>query len=125
RLRSLSTLLPLAPCSACLSAQAYPETPSGRQLVRGTGQNRDAHARAWHETWVEMSDRMIVERATHASLIDVLDRVLDKGVVIDAWVRVSLAGIDLMTLQARIFVASIETYLKQADSVARSGRIAS
>ena len=71
-----------------------------------------------------MSDRMIVERATHASLIDVLDRVLDKGVVIDAWVRVSLAGIDLMTLQARIFVASIETYLKQADSVARSGRIA-
>ncbi|PYR60400.1 MAG: hypothetical protein DMF85_05170 [Acidobacteria bacterium] len=51
---------------------------------------------------------MIVERATHASLIDVLDRVLDKGIVIDAWVRVSLAGIDLMTLQARIFVASIE-----------------
>src|SRR5437762_6593264 len=46
-----------------------------------------------------------------ASLIDVLDRVLDKGIVIDAWVRVSLVGIDLITVEARIVVASIETYL--------------
>ena len=50
---------------------------------------------------------MPVERAAGGtSLIDVLDRVLDKGIVIDAWVRVSLVGIDLITVEARIVVAS-------------------
>ena len=50
---------------------------------------------------------MAVERAPGgSSLIDVLDRVLDKGIVIDAWVRVSLVGIDLVTVEARIVVAS-------------------
>jgi hypothetical protein len=43
-----------------------------------------------------------------ASLIDVLDRVLDKGIVMDAWVRLSLAGIDLITVQSRIAVTSID-----------------
>jgi hypothetical protein len=51
------------------------------------------------------------------SLIDVLDRVLDKGIVIDAWVRISLVGIDLITVEARIVVASIDTYLKYAEAV--------
>ncbi len=51
------------------------------------------------------------------SLVDVLDRVLDKGIVIDAWVRVSLVGIDLITIEARVVVASIETYLKYAEAV--------
>jgi hypothetical protein len=61
---------------------------------------------------------MPVERAAGgASLIDVLDRVLDKGIVIDAWVRVSLVGIDLITVEARIVVASIETYLKYSEAV--------
>lgn len=56
---------------------------------------------------------MAVERAAGGtSLIDVLDRVLDKGIVIDAWVRVSLVGIDLSTVEARVVVASIDTYLK-------------
>jgi hypothetical protein len=54
---------------------------------------------------------------TRASLVDVLDRVLDKGIVIDGWVRVSLVGIDLITVEMRIFVASIETYLKHADDI--------
>ena len=55
---------------------------------------------------------MPVERAPGGtSLIDVLDRVLDKGIVIDAWVRVSLVGIDLITVEARVVVASIDTYL--------------
>ena len=46
---------------------------------------------------------MPVERAAGGtSLIDVLDRVLDKGIVIDAWVRVSLVGIDLITVEARV-----------------------
>ena len=51
------------------------------------------------------------------SLIDVLDRVLDKGIVIDAWVRISLVGIDLITVEARVVVASIDTYLKYAEAV--------
>ncbi len=61
---------------------------------------------------------MPVERASGgSSLIDVLDRVLDKGIVIDAWVRVSLVGIDLITVEARIVVASIDTYLKYSEAV--------
>ena len=56
---------------------------------------------------------MPVERAAGGtSLIDVLDRVLDKGIVIDAWVRVSLVGIDLITVEARVVVASIDTVLE-------------
>ena len=61
---------------------------------------------------------MAVERISGgSSLIDVLDRVLDKGIVIDAWVRISLVGIDLITVEARVVVASIDTYLKYADVV--------
>ena len=61
---------------------------------------------------------MPVERAPGGtSLIDVLDRVLDKGIVIDAYVRVSLVGIDLVTVEARVVVASIETYLKYSEAV--------
>ena len=57
------------------------------------------------------------------SLIDVLDRVLDKGIVIDAWVRVSLVGIDLITVEARIVVASIDTYLKYSEAVGQVGSV--
>ena len=61
---------------------------------------------------------MPVERTSGgSSLIDVLDRVLDKGIVIDAWVRVSLVGIDLLTVEARVVVASIDTYLKYSEAV--------
>ena len=61
---------------------------------------------------------MTVERAAAASsLIDVLDRVLDKGIVIDAWVRVSLIGIDLITIEARVTVASIQTWLRYAPAL--------
>jgi hypothetical protein len=67
---------------------------------------------------------MPVERAAGGtSLIDVLDRVLDKGIVIDAWVRVSLVGIDLITVEARIVVASIDTYLKYSEAVGQSGPV--
>ena len=65
---------------------------------------------------------MAVERAAGGtSLIDVLDRVLDKGIVIDAWVRVSLVGIDLITVEARVVVASIDTYLKYSEAVGAAG----
>jgi hypothetical protein len=64
---------------------------------------------------------MPVERASGGtSLIDVLDRVLDKGIVIDAWVRVSLVGIDLLTVEARIVVASIDTYIKYSEAVSQA-----
>jgi hypothetical protein len=68
---------------------------------------------------------MPVERsAGTTSLIDVLDRVLDKGIVIDAWVRVSLVGIDLITVEARIVVASIDTYLKYSEAVGQVSPVA-
>ena len=50
-------------------------------------------------------------------LVEVVDRILDKGVVIDAWVRVSLVGIELLAIEARIVIASVETYLKYAEAV--------
>lgn len=68
---------------------------------------------------------MAIERTSSSgSLIDVLDRVLDKGIVIDAWVRVSLVGIDLLTVEARVVVASIETYLRFSDAVTQATTIA-
>jgi hypothetical protein len=56
-----------------------------------------------------------------SSLVDVLDRVLDKGIVIDAYVRVTLVGIDLIGVEARIVVASVETYLKYSDQIGAKG----
>ena len=57
-------------------------------------------------------------------MIDVLDRVLDKGIVVDAWMLMSVAGISLVTLEARIVVASIETYLKHASVIGQLGPLA-
>jgi gas vesicle structural protein len=54
-----------------------------------------------------------------SSLADVLDVVLDKGIVIDAYVRVSLVGIELLTIDARIVIASVDTYLRFAEAVNR------
>ena len=68
---------------------------------------------------------MPVERAPGgSSLIDVLDRILDKGIVVDAWVRISLVGIDLITVEARVVIASIDTYLKYAEAVGITGTVA-
>ncbi len=61
---------------------------------------------------------MALERLpNNANVIDVLDRVLEKGIVIDAWVRVSLMGINLITVEARVVVASIQTYLTYAGAL--------
>lgn len=68
---------------------------------------------------------MPVERASGgSSLIDVLDRILDKGIVIDAWIRVSLVGIDLITVEARVVVASIDTYLRYAEALGITSTVA-
>ncbi len=65
-----------------------------------------------------------VERSSgSSSFIEVLDRVLDKGVVIDGWGRVSLVGIDLIHIEGWVVVASIETYLQYADSLGLNPRI--
>jgi len=66
---------------------------------------------------------MEIERTGTSSLIDVLDRVLDKGIVIDAWVRLSLMGIDLITVEARIVVASIATYLQYYPAIEEASRV--
>src|SRR5262245_61061950 len=64
-------------------------------------------------------ERVTVERAgTGGSIVEVLDHVLDKGIVIDAWVRVALIGIDLITVEARVVVASIQTYLESSEALA-------
>ena len=61
-----------------------------------------------------------VQRAPNPSgLADVLDLILDKGLVIDLYVRVSLVGIELLTIDARIVVASVDTYLRFAEAVNR------
>jgi hypothetical protein len=52
-------------------------------------------------------------------LVEVLDRVLDKGVVIDVWARVSVVGIELLTVEARIVVASVDTFLHYAEEIAK------
>jgi gas vesicle structural protein len=54
-----------------------------------------------------------------SGLADVLDLILDKGLVIDLYVRVSLVGIELLTVDARIVVASVDTYLRFAEAVGR------
>src|SRR5215211_5343719 len=56
---------------------------------------------------------------TPSGLADVLDLILDKGLVIDLYVRVSLIGIEILTIDARIVVASVDTYLRFAEAVGR------
>jgi hypothetical protein len=60
-----------------------------------------------------------LERPAPSSLADVIDTILDKGLVIDAYVRVSLVGIELLTIDARIVIASVDTYLRFAEAVNR------
>ena len=60
-----------------------------------------------------------LQRPRPSGLADVIDVILDKGLVVDAFVRVSLAGIELLTVDARIVVASVDTYLRFAHAVNR------
>ena len=60
-----------------------------------------------------------LERPAPSSLADVIDTILDKGLVIDIYVRVSLVGIELLTIDARIVIASVDTYLRFAEAVNR------
>jgi hypothetical protein len=60
-----------------------------------------------------------VQRSSSSGLADVLDILLDKGLVIDVFLRVSLVGIELLTVDARIVIASVDTYLRFAEAVNR------
>ncbi len=61
---------------------------------------------------------MAVEKSiASSSLVEVVHRILDKGIVIDAWVRISLVGIELLAIEARVVIASVETFLKYAEAV--------
>jgi 4-hydroxy-3-methylbut-2-enyl diphosphate reductase IspH len=59
-----------------------------------------------------------IQKSTDSSsLAEVVDRILDKGIVIDVWIKVSLVGIELLSIEARIVIASVETYLKYAEAI--------
>jgi hypothetical protein len=61
---------------------------------------------------------MPVEKAiASSSLVEVLDRILDKGIVIDAWIRISAVGIEVLAIEARVVIASVETYLRYAEAI--------
>ena len=58
-------------------------------------------------------------RPSSSSLAEVLDRILDKGVVVDVWARVSLVGIEILTVEARVVVASVDTFLHYAKEISK------
>ena len=58
-------------------------------------------------------------RPNVSSLAEVLDRILDKGAVIDIWARVSLVGIEILTVEARVVVASVDTFLHYAREITK------
>jgi hypothetical protein len=61
---------------------------------------------------------MAIEKSiASSSLAEVIDRILDKGVVVDAFVRIALVGIELIAIEARVVIASVETWLKYAEAV--------
>jgi hypothetical protein len=70
-------------------------------------------------TAVTQSRNRYLDRPAPSSLADVIDTILDKGLVIDIYIRVSLVGIELLTIDARIVIASVDTYLRFAEAVNR------
>jgi len=62
---------------------------------------------------------MVAQSPDVSSLAEVLDRILDKGIVVDAWVRVSLVGIELLTVEARVVIASVDTFLHYAEEITK------
>ena len=62
---------------------------------------------------------MVAQSPDSGSLAEVLDRILDKGLVVDAWARASLVGIEILTIEARVVVASVDTYLRYAEEITK------
>jgi len=59
----------------------------------------------------------VMNSTDSSSLAEVVDRILDKGIVVDLWLKISLVGIELLSVEARIVIASVETYLKYAEAI--------
>jgi len=62
---------------------------------------------------------MAMHTPESSSLAEVLDRILDKGVVVDVWARVSIVGIEILTVEARVVVASVDTFLHYAEEITK------
>ncbi len=67
----------------------------------------------------------VMKSTDSSSLAEVVDRILDKGIVIDAWLKVSLVGIELLSVEARVVIASVETYHKSAEAIGLTATAAS
>jgi len=88
---------------------------TGRFRADAEGENRGVMAIATHGTAANYLQRA----PSPSGLADVIDLILDKGLVIDAYVRVAVIGIELITIDARIVIASVDTYLRFAEAVNR------
>jgi hypothetical protein len=67
----------------------------------------------------EVKNEMVTATPNASSLAEVLDRILDKGVVIDIWARASLVGIEILTVESRVVVASVDTFLHYSEEMAK------
>jgi hypothetical protein len=98
--------------SRIYAARILGEGPSNEHLVA------DAR-KVTGMTVTQRAPNRYLERPAPSSLADVIDTILDKGLVIDIYIRVSLVGIELLTIDARIVIASVDTYLRFAEAVNR------
>jgi len=62
---------------------------------------------------------MVTQSPDVSSLAEVLDRILDKGIVVDLWARISLVGIEILTIESRVVVASVDTFLHYAEEITK------
>ena len=62
---------------------------------------------------------MVTQSPDISSLAEVVDRILDKGIVVDVWARVSLVGIEILTIEARVVAASVDTFLHYAEEITK------
>ena len=62
---------------------------------------------------------MVTQSPAVSSLAEMLDRILDKGVVVDLWARVSLVGIEILTVEARVVIAGVDTFLHYAEEITK------
>jgi len=62
---------------------------------------------------------MVARTPDSSGLAEVLDRILDKGIVIDVWARVNLVGIEILTVEARVVIACVDTFLHYAEEITK------
>ena len=91
----------------------------GSRRNAGTGKRANRRTSSTHlaDFFGALNMAKVANSTDSSSLAEVVDRILDKGIVIDVWVKVSLVGIELLAIEARIVIASVETYLKYAEAI--------